>query len=200
MAKAHGLICVWAYVSSMTQSPPHSPTEVVEFWIKAGPEKWFAKNDDFDHEFKSRFLEAHYAAARRELDSWMESGEGALALLILLDQLPRNSFRNTGHMFATDSLALHFTHQAIARGYHQSVDFDLRPFILMPLMHSEALEDQEYLLTLLDPETQENTYKYAVIHRDVIADHGRFPHRNASLGRDTTDAELVFLESGGFSG
>ena len=187
-------------VSAMTETNPHSPAEVVSFWIEAGPQKWFAKDESFDREFKSRFLEAHYAAARRELDSWMESAEGALALMILLDQLPRNSFRDTGHMFATDALALSLCRQAIARDYHNQVQSDLLPFVLMPLMHSEALDDQNHLIELLNPETHENTYKYAVIHRDVIADFGRFPHRNASLGRDTTSAERAFLESGGFSG
>lgn len=187
-------------VSSMTETTSHSPAEVVNFWIQAGPEKWFAKDEAFDRDFKSRFLQAHYAAARRELDSWMDSAEGALALMILLDQFPRNSFRDTGHMFATDPLALSLCRQAITRDYHNQVASDLLPFVLMPLMHSEALEDQNLLIQLLNPETHENTYKYAVIHRDVISDFGRFPHRNASLGRDTTPQEHAFLESGGFSG
>lgn len=184
----------------MAHTPLPSAADVVAFWIEAGPEKWFAKNEDFDREFKSRFLEAHYAAARRELDSWMETPEGTLALIILLDQLPRNAFRDTGHMFATDSLALSFTRDAIAKGHHKGVALELQAFILMPLMHSEALQDQNDLIELLDESTQANTYRYAVIHRDVIADFGRFPHRNASLGRKTTPAEQAFLESGGFSG
>lgn len=177
-----------------------SSADVVKFWAEAGAENWFTKDEGFDREFSSRFMAAHYAAARRELDGWMDSPPGALALLILLDQYPRNAFRNTGHMFATDSLALHFTRQAVTKDYHLKVDPPLRPFILMPLMHSESLEDQEWLLELLDPTTQQNTYEYAVLHRDIIRDFGRFPHRNASLGRTTTQAEQAFLDGGGFAG
>lgn len=184
----------------MTKPPHYSAKDVVDFWIQAGPQKWFAKDDSFDADFKNRFLEAHYAAASRALDHWMETADGALALIILLDQLPRNAFRNTGHMFATDPLALYFTEQAVAKAYHLAVQEDLRPFILMPLMHSERLEDQETLIALLDPQTQASTYRYAIIHRDVIKDFGRFPHRNAALGRETTPAEQGFLNGGGFSG
>lgn len=181
-------------------APLPSAADVVAFWTEAGPEKWFSKDDAFDEAFKSRFLAAHFAAARRELDHWMESGKGVLALMILLDQLPRNAFRNTGHMFATDSLALTLSKQAIARGQHKEVATKLQPFILMPLMHSEALQDQQDLVDMLDRSVHENTYNYAVIHRDVIAQFGRFPHRNASLGRVTTEQETEFLSSGGFSG
>lgn len=181
-------------------SPLPAAAEVVQFWIEAGPEKWFTKDDAFDEAFKSRFLAAHYAAARRELDHWMQTGEGVLALMILLDQLPRNAFRNTGHMFATDSLALALAKKAIAAGLHKQVATELQPFILMPLMHSESLKDQQGLVDMLDPAVHENTYNYAVIHRDVIAEFGRFPHRNTSLGRETTPQEIEFLQSGGFSG
>lgn len=184
----------------MPHTPLPSPSDIISFWIAAGPEKWFAKDDSFDRDFKGRFLQAHYAAARRELDSWMDTADGALALLILLDQFPRNSFRNTGHMFATDPLALYFTRQAIAKNYQHQVASELLPFVLMPLMHSENLQDQNDLIDLLDKTTHENTYNYAVIHRDVIARFGRFPHRNTSLGRITTAEEAVFLKDGGFSG
>ena len=184
----------------MSAQTPPSPKDVIDFWIEAGPDKWFAKNDSFDADFKARYLESHYAAARRELDPWMETPDGALALIILLDQLPRNAFRDTAHMFATDALALHFTREAISKGYHLAVDEPLRPFILMPLMHSESLQDQNDLIDLLDEASQANTYKFAVIHRDIIEKFGRFPHRNASLGRDTTADEMSYLKSGGFSG
>lgn len=184
----------------MTDTHLPSPSDVISFWTKAGPEKWFAKDDAFDRAFKAEFLQAHYAAARRELDAWMNTADGALALLILLDQFPRNCFRNTGHMFATDALALYFTRQAIAKNYQHSVASDLLPFVLMPLMHSEDLKDQNDLIDLLDKSKHENTYNYAVIHRDVIARFGRFPHRNAALGRETTAEEVAFLNEGGFSG
>ncbi|MGO4408943.1 MULTISPECIES: DUF924 family protein [unclassified Brevundimonas] len=177
-----------------------SPAEIVAFWTEAGPQKWFAKNAAFDAAFTALCRETHFAAARRELDAWAETPEGTLALIILLDQLPRNAFRDTAHMFATDSLALMFAKAGIARGDDRQVARDLRPFILMPLMHSESLADQDKLLTLLDEAEQPNTFKFAVIHRDIIARFGRFPHRNACLGRDTTAEESAFLGGDGFKG
>ena len=177
-----------------------TPAEVVAFWIEAGPDKWFAKNAAFDVAFTERCRDTHFAAAARTLDHWTKTPEGTLALIILLDQLPRNAFRDTAHMFATDPLALMFAKAAIARGDDQKVAHDLRPFVLMPLMHSESLADQETLLTLLDETDQANTYRFAVIHRDIIARFGRFPHRNACLGRDTTAEEAAFLSGDGFKG
>lgn len=177
-----------------------TPSEVLDFWSDAGPDKWFAKDAAFDRAFTDRCCDTHYAAARRELDHWIEAPESALALIILLDQLPRNAFRGTAHMFATDPLALGFAKEAIRRGHDQSVAPELRAFILMPLMHSESLADQEQLLTLINTESEPETYRFAVIHRDIIARFGRFPHRNACLYRQTTPQEAEFLVSGGFSG
>ncbi len=184
----------------MSNTALTAPVDVVEFWKSAGPEKWFAKSDSFDAYFKARFLDAHYAAARRELDDWMNTADGALALIILLDQLPRNTFRGTAHMFATDPLALVLAYQAIEKGLHHQVEAELAPFILMPLMHSESIEDQEKLISLLDPVKQANTLHHAIVHRDIIAKFGRFPHRNQCLGRITTPEEQAFLDDGGFSG
>ena len=177
-----------------------TPAEVVAFWIEAGPDKWFAKDAVFDVAFTERCRDTHFAAAARKLDNWTATPEGSLALIILLDQLPRNAFRETAHMFATDPLALVFARAAIARGDDRKVAHDLRPFVLMPLMHSESLADQETLLTLLDEVDQPNTYRFAVIHRDIIARFGRFPHRNACLGRETTADEAAFLAGDGFKG
>lgn len=177
-----------------------SPSDVLAFWIDAGPGKWFAKDPVFDRAFADRWCETHYAAARRELDHWAETAEGALALIILLDQLPRNAFRDTAHMFATDPLALMFAKDAIQRGYDRQIAPELRPFMLMPLMHAESLPDQERLLAMLDERAEAETFKFAVIHRDIIARFGRFPHRNLCLGRTTSPDEADFLNSGGFSG
>ena len=188
------------YHGRMTEKPLPSSADVVSFWTQAGPEKWFAKDLAFDQAFREACLDAHYAAARRELDGWMETAEGALALILLLDQLPRNAFRDTGHMFATDSLALMFARQAIERGLDRQVPADLRPFVLMPLMHSESLGDQDRLLELLDPAEHPETWRFAVIHRDIIVKFGRYPHRNASLGRLTTPQEAEFLAGDNFKG
>jgi uncharacterized protein (DUF924 family) len=175
-----------------------APSDVVAFWKEAGPSRWYKKDAAFDAEFRTRFETAHLAAARRELDDWIGTPEGALALLILLDQYPRNSFRDTAHAFATDPLARRFSRQAVAAGYLTAFEPDLRQFLVMPLMHSEDLADQDALLPLV--QDMPETLKYAVLHRDIIVRFGRFPHRNAGLGRETTSEEQAFLDGGGFGG
>jgi len=128
----------------------------------------------------------------------MATAEGALALMIVLDQYPRNSFRGTAHQFATDALALSFARQAVARGYPEMVAPDLRQFFMTPFEHSEDLVDHDALIPLVGdlPEVA----RFAAIHRDIIVRFGRFPHRNAVLGRVTTDEEQAFLDTGGFKG
>ncbi len=175
-----------------------TPSGVVAFWKEAGPGQWYKKDEAFDGLFRARFAPAHRAAAARDLDDWIETPEGALALMVLLDQFPRNSFRRTAHAFATDPLARMFAGQAIARGHLTAFEPDLRQFLVMPLMHSEDLVDQDALLPLV--EDMPDTKKYAVMHRDIIVRFGRFPHRNAALGRETTAEERAFLEGGGFKG
>ena len=175
-----------------------TPSELVSFWRDAGPERWFKKDEAFDAEIRSRYETAHMAAARRELDVWAETSEGALALLLLLDQFPRNMYRGTAHQFATDPLALRMAVAAIEAGHDAATEPELRSFFYLPFEHSESLADQERAvqLTSFDPEA----LKWAVIHRDIIARFGRFPHRNAALGRDTREDEAAFLAAGGFSG
>ncbi|MBO9500615.1 DUF924 family protein [Brevundimonas sp. A19_0] len=175
-----------------------TPSDVIAFWKAAGPEKWFAKDEAFDAEFKDRFLEAHMAGARRELDGWMRTAEGALALIILLDQLPRNAFRDTAHQFATDPLALSLAKDAVARGHLERTEAGLRKFLLLPFEHSERLEDQDRFIDLIGDDPED--LKWARIHRDIIVRFGRFPHRNPSLGRETTPEEQAFLDEGGFGG
>jgi uncharacterized protein (DUF924 family) len=174
------------------------PHDVVRFWRAAGPGRWFAKDDAFDRDFVARFADLHMAAARRELDHWRREADGSLALLILLDQFPRNAYRGSAHMFATDALALSFAREAVARGHDHAVDPALRVFFYLPFEHSEALADQDRAVALC--EGLDSYARYARIHRDVIARFGRFPHRNAALGRDTTAEEQAFLEAGGFAG
>lgn len=175
-----------------------TPSSVVAFWKEAGPAKWYAKDEAFDRAFRDAGRALHWAAARRELDDWMATPEGALALMILLDQYPRNSYRGTAHQFATDRLALSFAKQAIAAGRHLAFEPDLRQFFMTPFEHSETLADHDALIPHLDglPEVA----KYATMHRDIIVRFGRFPHRNRALGRETTPEERTFLEEGGFAG
>jgi uncharacterized protein (DUF924 family) len=175
-----------------------TPSAVVAFWKEAGPARWFAKDAAFDTEFRDAGRALHWTAARRELEDWIETPEGALALIILLDQYPRNSFRGTAHQFATDPLALHYANRAVELGHHLKFDTDLRNFILLPFEHSERLEDQDRYLELIGDDA--DLTKWGHIHRDIIVKFGRFPHRNACLGRETTVDEKAFLESGGFGG
>ncbi|OZI70709.1 DUF924 family protein [Bordetella genomosp. 12] len=183
----------------MSSSSTCQPSAVLAFWRQAGPQRWFTRDVAFDDDFRRRFLEAHYAAARGELAGWEADAEGVLALLVLLDQFPRNAFRGTGHMFATDGLALAVARRAVARGLDVKVEPELRPFIYLPYEHAENNEAQEEGVRLMTPLGGE-TLRFAVIHRDIIARFGRFPHRNASLGRETSSEEQHFLDSGGFAG
>jgi uncharacterized protein (DUF924 family) len=182
----------------MTALLPNA-ADIVDFWRDAGPKRWFAKDAQFDADFKARFEAAHHAAAARALDHWAEDAEGALALLVLLDQFPRNAWRGNPHAFATDGLARAMASAAIAAGLDQHHEPGLRAFFYIPFMHSEALADQERSVALnaaLDPETQ----RYARHHRGIIERFGRFPHRNRLLGRESSAEELRFIEDGGFSG
>ena len=175
-----------------------SPQHVVAFWRDAGPSRWFGKDDAFDRAFTARFLDAHEAAARGELDGWAATAEGALALCILLDQFPRNAFRGTPRVYATDAKARDIALKAIEARLDREVDAPLQQFFRLPLMHSERLEDQDRCVELsaADPESA----RWALHHRDIIRRFGRFPHRNAVLGRESTPAEQAFLAQGGFAG
>ncbi len=174
--------------------------EIIDFWREAGPERWFEKDDAFDTLVRSRFLAAHEAAARCELASWQDGPDGALALLILLDQFPRNMFRGSAHAFATDPLARAAARQALARGFDRAIDAPMRQFFYLPFMHSENLADHDLAARLYQALGELEQIKYAAIHRDIIARFGRFPHRNRVLGRDTTPDEQAFLDGGGFAG
>ena len=170
--------------------------EVVTFWREAGPDKWFARDDAFDARFRERFLDAHFAAARRELEHWMDGAGGALALVLLLDQFPRNCFRRSGHAYATDPLARYYATRAVEAGLDARVDPALRVFMYLPFEHSEDGADQARsieLMRLVDA----GYMQYAVAHRDVIARFGRFPHRNRELGRESTPEEQAWLDAGG---
>jgi uncharacterized protein (DUF924 family) len=177
-----------------------TPAGIVSFWRDAGPDKWFEKDEAFDREITSGFLVTHEAASRCELAFWEDNAEGSLALLVLLDQFPRNMFRNSAHAFATDPLARATADRALARGFDLATEHTLRQFFYLPFMHSEILADQDRCLQLYEKYGDVDTLKYANIHRDIILKFGRFPHRNGVLGRVTTPAEDEFLRGGGFAG
>jgi uncharacterized protein (DUF924 family) len=180
------------------------PQDVLGFWTAAGPDKWFAKSDAFDDAIRLKFEPVHLAAARGKYDAWAAEPEGALALLILLDQFPRNLYRDSGHAFATDGKARAIAAAALAAGHDKAVAPELRPFFYLPYEHSESLADQETSIALCEGLLKDtgdaDTLKWAIAHRDIIARFGRFPHRNKALGRSTTAAEQDFLDEGGFAG
>ena len=172
-----------------------APAEIVSFWGEAGPDKWFEQDDAFDRTIRLRFLPTCEAAANGQLAAWEGSVEGALALVLLLDQFPRNMFRGDARAFATDALARAVADRALARSFDQATDPAMRPFFYLPFMHSEALIDQDRSVHLYEALGDAEQLRYATEHRDVVQRFGRFPHRNRALGRDTTPAEQAFLES-----
>ena len=188
----------------MHMTSSHDPatadhSAIVAFWRGAGPGAWFRKDAAFDARFRQGFESQHFAAARRELDGWGSTAEGSLGLMLLLDQFPRNVFRGTGHMHATDPLARMFARQAVAAGQDRQVEQALRLFFYLPFAHSEDPADQAESLRLHHALGREGE-KHAIGHADIIRRFGRFPHRNRLLGRVTTPEEAEFLREGGFAG
>ena len=177
-----------------------TPDEVLAFWRSAGPKKWFAKDEAFDAEIKARFLPTYEAAARGALTDWDATPEGALALLIVLDQFPRNMFRNDARAFAADALARRIAERALGRGFDQRVAADERLFFYLPFEHSELIADQERACALVRALGDADLLRWADLHADIIRRFGRFPHRTAVLGRTSTPAEQAFLDQGGFAG
>jgi uncharacterized protein (DUF924 family) len=173
--------------------------DVVAFWRDAGPSMWFAKNPEFDRRFRDRFAYLYRAAAKGELEHWMDSASTALALVILLDQYPRNAFRGTPQMYATDSDARRVAGLAIAMRLDHEIEPALRLFVYLPFAHSEQLVDQdrsvELVRTLGEPHLS-----HALHHREIIRRFGRFPHRNPILGRAMRAEEQRYLDEGGFAG
>lgn len=196
-----------------------SKREVLEFWFgtldesgfadEAHKRRWFMKDDAFDEEIRSRFLSVYEAIASGEHEDWRDDARGALAYVIVLDQFSRNMFRGSGRMYAEDARAVAATKDAIARGLDHDLGPAERTFLYMPLMHSEALVDQEscirhfeHLCGELEGDAAKaiaNNVDYAIRHRDIVARFGRFPHRNALVNRSTTDEEAAFLEEPGSS-
>jgi len=177
-----------------------SADEVIDFWRAAGSEKWFDKDDALDVAIRVKFLDLLEAASRGELSSWEETPDGALALVIVLDQFPRNLFRGSPRTYATDPLAYAVARRALARGFVRRCDSELALFLYMPLMHSEKLEDLDEGLAYFEQLGLEDNLRGARRHRDIIARFGRFPHRNALLGRVSTPEEEAYLAEGGFNG
>ncbi len=190
--------------TSATTAPPslHAPVHaraVVDFWRAAGPGLWFAKDTEFDRRFRERFLWLYLAATRGELADWSKTPEGAMALVILLDQFPRNAFRNTPRMYATDAMARKIADAALKAGHGQAVEPALRLFFYLPFGHSENLADQERPWRSAKPWASPicRTPSATATSSERF---GRFPHRNPILGRAMTPEEQRYLDEGGYAG
>ena len=183
----------------MMQLDKTNPADIVAFWRAVGPDRWLEKDAALDDEVRRRFLAAHEAAAAGKLIAWEQTAEGALALLVLLDQFPRNMFRGEARAFASDGLARAIASRAILNGFDGAFP-DMRTFFYLPFMHSEALADQEKAVAFYRAQNDADGLKWAELHADIIRRFGRFPHRNAVLGRLSTPDEQAFLDGGGFAG
>ena len=182
----------------MTDAREVTPAEILAFWRQVGPERWYERDDALDDDVRHRFLGLWQRAAAGELTSWEATDDGALALVIVLDQFPRNMFRGDARTYASDVLARGVATRAIAGGADLLIEPALLEFLYMPLMHSEHLPDQLRCVELFRGNADK--LKYAERHADIIRRFGRFPHRNPILGRPTTPEEQAFLDDGGFSG
>ncbi len=169
--------------------------EILDFWFAPGmAEKWFASDPDLDREVRARLGALYAEAAAGELVSWRDSAEGCLALLVLLDQTPRNIFRNDPRTYATDEMARAVTQHALDRGFDRELTHNQRGILYLPLLHSESLADKERAVELTRPLTDNPEFHiWAVHHRDIVTRFGRFPHRNEILGRENTAEEAAFL-------
>jgi uncharacterized protein (DUF924 family) len=172
--------------------------EVLDFWFDPSSKAhWFEPSAAFDQAVAARLGDLHRRAAGGHLKAWQSSAEGCLALCILLDQAPRQLFRGQARAFATDARALAVTQRALAEGFDRQLPVDQRLFLYLPLMHSERVADQEQCVALFETEELRDKLCHAVEHADIIRRFGRFPHRNAALGRTSTANEEAYMREGG---
>jgi uncharacterized protein (DUF924 family) len=184
----------------MTDAREVTPEDILAFWREAGSERWYTKDAAFDDDVRRQFLGLWQKAAAGELSSWETSDDGALALVIILDQFPRNMFRDDARTYSTDPQAFEVATRAVERGVDARIEPVLLEFLYMPFMHSEQLSDQQRCVELFRKAGNADNIGYAQDHAEIISRFGRFPHRNRILGRATTPEEQAFLDSGGFSG
>jgi uncharacterized protein (DUF924 family) len=184
----------------MTEAQAPAPAEILSFWREAGPTRWYSKDAAFDATLRTRFMGLWERAVSGGLSSWEASDDGALALVIVLDQFPRNMFRDEPRAYSSGALALEVANRAIGRGTARRIEPDLLEFLYLPLMHSEHLANQLRCVEFFRNADSPENLKYAEEHADIIRRFGRFPHRNGILGRVTPPQEQAFLDGGGFSG
>jgi len=181
-------------------SPQAEIRSVLDFWFsETQPRQWFVKDPAFDAEITHRFADIHTRAQAGDLDAWGDLSEGALALVVVLDQFPRNMFRNSPESFATDAQALAIAKRAIDAGFDQQVTERQRSFFYLPFEHSEDVHDQERSIALFRALGNTDLLDWAQKHKIIIDRFGRFPHRNAVLGRVSNAEEEDFLAQAGSS-
>lgn len=174
--------------------------DILYFWfVEAGPKAWWQKSADFDALILRKFGAVHEAACAGELFDWRKRGRGRLAEVIVLDQFSRNMYRDQPRAFASDDLALVLAQEAIAQGVQKNWPADWRSFLYMPFMHSESAFMHEQAVALFSEEGLEDNLKFEFAHKKIIDGFGRYPHRNAILGRQSTPEELEFLKQPGSS-
>lgn len=177
-----------------------NPEVVLKFWFEETPQKmWFTKDEAFDRSLQQRFGALHEKASQGELFSWRETVEGRLAEIILLDQFSRNLFRDSAKAFAQDAVALVLAQEAVRLELDKKLDVNRKAFLYMPYMHSESLLIHEEAIKLFNQPGLEFNFKYEKMHKDIIEKFGRYPHRNALLGRASTSEEEEFLKQPGSS-
>ncbi|NNE82684.1 MAG: DUF924 domain-containing protein [Alphaproteobacteria bacterium] len=183
-----------------------SPDDVLNFWfVENGREQWFGKAPEFDAEIERRFSELCHQARDGKLERWVEDPRSCLALVILIDQFSRNLFRDSPLAWSADVHGLAVAKLAVDKGFDFNLTAPEKAFLFLPLMHSEDLADQDRCVALIEPMVEggdefiQANYDSALRHREIIARFGRFPHRNAVLGRESTAEELAFLEEPGSS-
>ena len=182
---------------TVQHSPADAAPAVLDFWFdEVGRERWFAKSDALDARIRARFAALHGDVVATQAEAWRDTPDHLLAAIILIDQFSRNLYRGSAKAFAADPIALELTKLALERGWDAAMPADRRQFLLMPLMHSETLADQERALIEFERLGDPEVLDFARRHRDQIARFGRFPGRNAALGRRTTAAEQDALENG----
>ena len=173
-----------------------SPRSIVDFWFSDRVRPfWFQSTAEFDDELRNRFESVWQLAAAGKLDSWIETPEGALALVIVLDQFPLNMYRGDALCFSTEAKSRDIASLAIEHNFDQTLTGEQKAFLYMPFMHSESLQDQEKSVVLYEAAGLDENLKFARHHRDIVRRFGRFPHRNKILERASTEAEINYLQS-----
>ncbi len=171
---------------------------ILTFWFEdTKPAMWWKKDKTFDRLIEEKFGGLVAKARRAEFHAWRDTAEGRLAEIILLDQFPRNIYRGAAEAFASDGMALALAQEAVRAGADQALPPVQRSFLYMPFMHSESLAIHEWAMQLFAAEGLEESYPFEVGHRDIIKRFGRYPHRNAALGRVSTPEEEQFLQQPG---